>query len=82
MSTLAEIKSAIHQQVANTEDRKLLLKVQNYLRSLNKEKRRIVAYTSDLKPLTVDQYRSEIRKSMEQYRSDRVVSQKEMEKSI
>jgi hypothetical protein len=82
MSSLAEIKSAIHQQVANTEDRKVLVKVQSYLRTLTKTKRKVVAYDSNLKPLTLNQYRSDVKKSISQYNSGMVVSQKEMEKSI
>lgn len=82
MSSLAEIKSDIHQQVANTEDRKILVKVQSYLRTLAKSKRKVVAYDSNLEPLTLDQYRAEVKKSISQYNSGLVVSQKEMEKSI
>jgi len=82
MSTIAEIKSAIHQQVANTEDRTLLLKFQNYLRTLNKKDRHVIAYNSKLNPLTIDQYRLEVKKSMAQHRVGKVISQKEMEKSL
>jgi len=82
MSSLAEMKSAIHQQVANTEDRKVLVKVQSYLRTLAKTKRKVVAYDSNLKPLTLEQYRADVKKSISQYNSGMVVSQKEMEKSI
>jgi two-component sensor histidine kinase len=81
MFTLAEIKSSLHQQVANTEDKKVLQKVQHYLRSLSKSKR-IVAYDADLNPLTVEQYRIEIKKSIAQYKRGKVISQKEMEQGL
>lgn len=47
-----------------------------------KKKKKIVAVTADLKILTSDQYRFEVRKSINQYKSGLVVSQKEMKKSF
>jgi hypothetical protein len=46
------------------------------------KKKRVITLNSDLKPLTLDQYQSEIRKSIDHYKSGLVVNQKEMEKSI
>ena len=44
MTTIAEIKSYLHQQVANTEDEKVLQKMQVYFRSLTKKgSRKVIA---------------------------------------
>lgn len=82
MSSIAEIKSAIHQQFASTEDWTLLLKFRICLRTINKKDRHVVAYNSKLNPLTIEQYRLEVKKSMAQHRVGKVISQKEMEKSL
>jgi ABC-type Zn uptake system ZnuABC Zn-binding protein ZnuA len=79
MLTIAELKSALLQQVANTEDRKVLQKIQTYVKQISKNDKKIVGYNSSFKPLTVEQYRKEVKKSLAQYKSGRVVSQEEME---
>lgn len=78
--TIAEIKSTLHQLVANTEDEKTLKKMQAYFQSLTKGDKKVVAYNSKLKPLTADEYRAEIQESLAQYKKGRVISQREMEK--
>jgi len=80
--TIAEIKSTLHQLVANTEDEKTLKKMQAYFQSLAKKNQKVVAYNSKLKPLTASEYRAEIQESMGQYRKKKVISQKEMEKKL
>ena len=82
MTTVAEIKSALHQHIANTEDEKILHKMQVYFQSLIKNDKKIVAYDSKLRPLTVKQYKASIEESIGQYKKKRVVSQKEMEKRL
>ena len=82
MTSIAEIKSALHQQIANTEDKKVLEKLQSYLKSLIKSDNKIVAYSSKLKPLSVKEYRMEVEEAITQYRKGKVISQKEMEKKI
>jgi hypothetical protein len=82
MTTIAEIKSALHQLVANTEDEKTLKKMQAYFQSLTKGNRKVVTYNSKLKPLTADEYRAEVQESLAQYKRRRVISQKEMEKKL
>lgn len=79
MSTTAELKSALLQQVANTQDRKALQEIQTYVKQISKNDKRIVGYNSSFKPLTVEQYRKEVKKSFAQYKSGHLVSQEEME---
>lgn len=82
MTTIAEIKSALHQQVADTEDEKVLQKMQLYFNSLTKGDRKIIAHSSKWKPLTAKEYKAEIEESISQYRKGKVISQKQMEKKI
>jgi len=82
MTTIAEIKSALHQQVANTEDEKVLQKMQLYFNSLTKSDKKIVAFSSKWKPLTAKEYKAEVEESISLYKKGKVISQKEMEKKI
>jgi hypothetical protein len=82
MITIAEIKSALHQQVANTEDKDTLQKVKTFFDSISKGDKRIVAYSSKLKPLTIKEYQAEVEEAMQQYQSGKVITQKEMEKRL
>ncbi len=82
MTNIAEIKSALHQQVANTEDEKVLQKMQVYFNSLIKRNKKIVAYSSKWKPLTAKEYKVELEESINQYKHGKVISQKEMEKKL
>ncbi len=82
MFTLAEIKSSLHQQIANTDDKKILKKVQDYIRTQTGSTKKTVAYDAELNPLTIEQYRAEVKKSLAQYKKGKVISQDKMEKSI
>ena len=82
MSNIAELKSALHQQVANMEDEKVLQKVQQYFKSLVKNDKKIIAYNSKGKALTTKEYKSSIEESMSQFRKGKWVSQKEMEENF
>jgi chromosome segregation and condensation protein ScpB len=82
MNTIAELKSALHQQVAVTEDKKILMKMRAYFSSLAKRDKKIVAYGAKWKPLTAKEYKETIENSILQYKQGKVISQKEMEKRI
>jgi len=82
MTTIAQIKSALHQQVANTEDEKILHKMKQYFQSLTTSEKRIIAYNSQGRPLTSQLYIAEVQKSRVQHKRGKVVSQKEMEKGL
>ena len=74
MTTIAEIKSALHQQVANTEDEKVLQKMKLYFNSLTKSDKKIIAYSSKWKPLTTKGYKAEVEESISQYKKGKVIS--------
>lgn len=82
MVTIAEIKSTLHQQIANTEDKETLEKVKAFFDSLSAKDKRIVAYSSKLKPLTIKEYQVEVAEAMEEYRKGKIISQKEIEKRL
>ena len=83
MTTIAEIKSSLHQQVANTEDEKILLKMQIFFNSIaKKNENKIVAYTSQGKSLTAKEYKASVEESIGQYRTRKIRSQKEIEQSL
>jgi hypothetical protein len=82
MESVAEIKSALLQQLANTNDEKVLKKMQAYFRSLSKNEKKIIAYNSQWKPLTAKEYKAEIEESITQYKRGKVISQKDMEKGL
>jgi chromosome segregation and condensation protein ScpB len=82
MTNIADIKSALHQQVANTEDERVLHKMQLYFKSLAKSDKKIVAYSSKWKPLTAKEYKAEIEESIDQHRRGKVISQKKMEQRL
>jgi chromosome segregation and condensation protein ScpB len=82
MVTIAELKSALLQQVAITEDEKVLKKMHSYFSSLTKRNKKIVAYGAKWKPLTAKEYKETIENSILQYKQGKVISQKEMEKRI
>ena len=82
MTNIAELKSSLHKQVANTEDEKVLLKMQLYYKSLVKSDKKIVAYTHTGKGLTAKEYKAELEDSIGQYKLGKVISQKAMEKNL
>ena len=82
MITVAEIKSALHEQIANTQDEKVLLKMQDYFQSLAKSDKRVVAYTAFGKALTAKLYKAEVEIGMIQHKQGRVKTQREMEKGL
>lgn len=82
MSNIAELKSALHQQVANMEDEKVLQKVQLYFKSLVKNDKKIIAYNAKGKALTTKEYKASIEESMAEYKKGKWVSQKEMDKKL
>ncbi len=82
MESVAEIKSALLQQLANTNDERILKKMQAYFHSLSKNEKKIIAYTSQWKPLNAKEYKAEIEESITQYKRGKVISQKDMEKGL
>lgn len=79
---IAEIKSALHHYIAETDDVEMLSKVQNYVRQLLDQEDKVVAYTSDGKPLTRSAYKKDIDEAKDQADKGNIISQDEMEKGL
>lgn len=82
MNSLAEIKSSLHLYIAETDDVKILSKINNYVKGLIDQEGGVVAYSSKGEPLTHEGYKDDIDKIIEVSRDNDVVSQEEMEKDL
>lgn len=82
MRSIAELKTSILQSIAQTDDEKTLTDIQNYVTSLLKKQKKIVAYNSKGDALTLEEYQASIEEARQEYRRNEVISQDEMEKRI
>lgn len=80
MASIAEMKSALLQYVAQTDDEKILKKMQEYFASLIESEKKVIAYSAAGEPLTIESYNASIQEAIDQYKSGKTISQKEMEK--
>ena len=80
MVSISEVKSTLHKYIVETEDMEVLNSVNDYFRSLLKERGKIVAFTSDRRALTVEDYKRDIDESRDQIRRGESISQEELEK--
>lgn len=82
MRSIAELKTSILQSIAQTDDEKTLTDIQNYVTSLLKKQKTIVAYNSKGDALTLDEYQASIEEARQQYKRNEIISQEDMEKRI
>ncbi len=82
MNSIAEIKSTLHHYIAETDDVKVLTKLQKYIKGLLDKEDKIIAYTSQGKPLTRLAYKNEIDEAISEVDRGEVLSQEEMEKGL
>ncbi|ELR72931.1 hypothetical protein C900_00892 [Fulvivirga imtechensis AK7] len=80
MATISEIKSILHKYIVETEDQEILNHVQAYFRSLLQKKGKIIGYTSDGQPLTIEVYKRDIDEARQQIREGKIISQEDLEK--
>lgn len=80
MATISDIKSTLHKYIVETEDIEVLNHVKAYFKSLLKDKGRIIGYTSDGRPLTIDVYKSDIDEARNQIKEGKSISQEDLEK--
>ena len=57
MNSIAELKSILHHYIAETDDVKVLSKLQQYIKGLLEKEDKIIAYTSQGQPLTRAAYK-------------------------
>jgi hypothetical protein len=82
MNNIAEIKSTLHQFIAENDDIKFLTELKNFMRSEMEKKEKIIAYTSKGLPLTQSAYKKEIDDAIAEIESGQFISQEEMNKKI
>ena len=82
MKSIAEIKSTLHHYISETDDVKILSKVQKYVKSLMDKEEKIIAYTSQGHPLTSLAYKRDIDEAMAEADRGKVHSQEDMEKGL
>lgn len=80
MTSIAELKSLLHQYISNTDDSEILEKVQKYFRELSVKKDGIIGFSIDGTPLTRELYTKEIDEARAQARAGKVITQEELEK--
>jgi hypothetical protein len=82
MNSVAEIKTNLHQYIADTDDVKILSKLQEYITNLLDEEQIIIAYNTKGNPLTSGQYKNEIDAAIAEVDRNEVISQLQMEEGL
>lgn len=80
MATISDVKSTLRKYIVETEDMEILNHVKDYFMSLLKNKGKIIGYTSEGKPLTVQDYKKDIDEARDQVKQGKIISQEELEK--
>jgi len=82
MNSIAEIKTTLHQYIAETDDMKILSKLQEYVKNLLAKENTIIAFNAEGKSLTSEQYKKEINDSIAEVDGGGVVPQSQMEEGL
>jgi hypothetical protein len=82
MTSIAEIKSGLHHYIAETDSIEVLTELQKHVDELLSKEDKIIAYTSDGKPLNQAHYKADIDEAIQQAENGEVVSIAEMEKGL
>ena len=82
MNSIAEIKSTLHYYIAETDDVKVLSKLQKYVKGLLDKEDKVIAYTSSGNPLTQLAYKKDIDAAIAEADRGEVISQADMEKGL
>jgi hypothetical protein len=82
MNSIAEMKSTLHYYIAETDDVKVLSKLQKYVKGLLEKEDKVIAFTSEGKPLTRSAYKKDIDAAIAEADRGEVISQADMEKGM
>ena len=82
MENVAEIKTGLHQVIAETDDIDTLTKIKHFVSGLIESEQKIVAYSHKGEPLTPEQYKANIDAAIQESNAGQVVSVDEMEREI
>ena len=67
MSTIAEIKSTLHQYIVETDDVDVLIELRTYFEGLSYQADKTIAYTTDGKALSREAYRQDIEDAINKF---------------
>ena len=81
MSTIAEIKSTLHQYIVETDDVDVLNELRTYFEGLTYQPDKVVAYTTQGRALSRDAYRQDIDEAIAQADRGEVISQQDIEQT-
>ncbi|MEQ9302059.1 MAG: hypothetical protein RIF33_25995 [Cyclobacteriaceae bacterium] len=82
MRSIADIKSGLHQYVAQTDNVEALTKLQQYVQELMSTGDEIIAYTSRGVPLNQEAYKTDVDDAIAEAKSGEVISIEDMEKEL
>ena len=81
MSTIAEIKSTLHQYIVETDDVDVLNELRTYFEKLPYQREKVVAYTADGKALSRKAYQKDISEAIAQADRGELVRQEDIEQT-
>ena len=81
MSSMAEIKSTLHQYIVETDDVDVLNDLRAYFERLPYQQDKVVAYTTEGKALSREAYRKDIDEAIAQADRGEVVRQEDIEQT-
>lgn len=81
MSTIAEIKSTLHQYIVETDDVDVLNELRTYFEGLTYQADKTIAYTTDGKALSREAYRQDVDEAIGQADRGELVSQQDIEQN-
>jgi hypothetical protein len=74
MENVAELKTGLHQVIAETDDLDTLTKIKRYISGLIESEQKTIAYTHNNKPLTPVDYKEEIDSAIKEAKEGKVIS--------
>ena len=78
MENVAELKTGLHQVIAETDDLDTLTKIKSYISSLMEEEQKIIAYTHENRPLNPINYKADIDSAIQEANEGKVISVDEL----
>ena len=82
MNSIAEIKSGLHNYIAETDNVEMLTELKKFVEELLSKEDKIIAFTSDGRALNQSDYKADIDDAIQRAENGEVVSIEEMERSL
>ena len=78
MENVAELKTGLHQVIAETDDLDTLTKIKRYISGLIDEEQKIIANTHENKPLNQINYKADVDSAIQEAKEGKVISVDEL----